>query len=86
MFGIGVSNQLSRNPGFSSTLVAAQVASTCVLGLGLGQIAAIFAAAGYRPQRDPAIIQLGSDLGWLVYLSSGSPMILQALCTSWAIL
>lgn len=46
----------------------------------------IFGVAAFRPDRDPHLIQLLSDLGWVPFIMNGPPAILQAVSFGVAIL
>ena len=41
---------------------------------------AFWAAAAFRPDRDPALIQLLDDLGWIPFVSMTSPFLLIPIC------
>lgn len=85
LFGAGINSQLSRIPGINITILILQMTGSCLLGFSLALIGIFFAAAAYRSGRDPIITQLASDLAWLLYMSIGTPMILQSFAISWAI-
>lgn len=45
----------------------------------------IFAAASYRPERNPEITQALNDLGWLPFIMNWVPAVIQALAIGFAI-
>lgn len=85
LFGAGINSQLSRIPRINITILILQMTGSCLLGFALALIGTFFATAAYRSGRDPVITQLASDLAWLLYMSIGTPMILQSFAISWAI-
>lgn len=46
----------------------------------------IFGAAAFRPDRDPELLQLMTDLGWVPFIINGPPAIMQAVSFGVAIL
>lgn len=46
----------------------------------------IFGAAAFRPERDPELLQLMTDLGWVPFIINGPPAIMQAVSFGVAIL
>jgi hypothetical protein len=62
-----------------------------LIGVGLAVMAIImpvffFAAASYRPERDPQITQALNDLGWLPFIMNWPPAVIQALAIGFGIL
>ena len=67
------------------------LAYTQLVGTGLAVVAAImpvfpFAAASYRPERDPQITQALNDLGWLPFIMNWPAATIQCLAIGFAIL
>jgi hypothetical protein len=61
-----------------------------LVGVGLAVMAIImpaffFAAASYRPERNPEITQALNDLGWLPFIMNWPPAVIQALAIGFAI-
>jgi hypothetical protein len=61
-----------------------------IIGCGLAVMAVVmptfaFAAASYRPERDPQITQALNDLGWLVFVMNWPPATIQCLAVAFAI-
>ncbi|OJJ62354.1 hypothetical protein ASPSYDRAFT_41010 [Aspergillus sydowii CBS 593.65] len=77
LYGVSIHHQLSRIPQVSQTALFLQLANACALGLVFCLIAMFFAAASYRPGRDPAITQLVNDLAWFCWGFCSGPLILQ---------
>ncbi|PYH79568.1 integral membrane protein [Aspergillus uvarum CBS 121591] len=67
-YGIGVSNILVRIPGVNPVMVMTQAAAGVVVGACFMFCGIFLAPISFRPDRDPALIQLLSDLGWLFYM------------------
>ena len=67
------------------------LAYTELVGTGLAVVAILmptfaFAAASYRPERDPQITQALNDLGWLPFIMNWPPAVIQALAIGFGIL
>jgi len=67
------------------------LAYTQLVGTGLAVVAIImptfaFAAASYRPERDPQITQALNDLGWLPFVMNWPAATIQCLAIGFAIL
>lgn len=67
------------------------LAYTELIGTALAVVAILmptfaFAAASYRPERDPQITQALNDLGWLPFIMNWPPAVIQALAIGFAIL
>jgi hypothetical protein len=63
---------------------------TQILGCGLAAMAVVmpmfsFAAASYRPERDPQITQALNDLGWLAFVMNWPAVTIQCLSVGFAI-
>ncbi|ORV54389.1 hypothetical protein AWC05_17460 [Mycobacterium florentinum] len=61
-----------------------------IVGVGLAVMAIImptffFAAASYRPERNPEITQALNDLGWLPFIMNWPPALIQCLAIGFAI-
>ena len=66
------------------------LAYTELVGVGLAVMAIIiptfaFAAASYRPERNPEITQALNDLGWLPFIMNWPPAVIQSLAIGFAI-
>lgn len=66
------------------------LAYTELVGVALAVMAIIvpvfmFAAASYRPERDPQITQALNDLGWLPFIMNWPPAMIQGLAVGFAI-
>lgn len=82
---VGISVQLKRIEGPSPVCTYVQF-----LG-GLTGIVAIllpyffWAVAAFRPERDPALLQLLNDIGWLIFIVTFAPFVVQNLAIAVAI-
>jgi hypothetical protein len=81
-----------------SAVIVGQIARIEAEGPRVWTYAALMAAAGnvvsftfplmffcvalFRPERDPALVQLASDLGWLPFLAMASPYITLPICVA----
>jgi hypothetical protein len=80
-----ISAQIKRIPGVSSACTYTQL-----LGGVFGVIALLlpyffWAAAAFRPERDPNLILLLNDLGWLVFTMTFAPFVAQNVAIAAAI-
>lgn len=81
-----ISAQLKRIPGVSPVCTYTQLIG------GLTGVAALllpyffWVAASFRPERDPNLLLLLNDLGWLVFSMTFAPFVAQNLAIAWAIL
>jgi hypothetical protein len=81
-----MTTQVRRVEGRRSPLATTQaISAACAV---LEFIFPLFAwqAAAYRPERDPALVQLMFDLGWLPFLGIVSTFVVQVLAVAVAIL
>ncbi|RDA87842.1 hypothetical protein CP532_2957 [Ophiocordyceps camponoti-leonardi (nom. inval.)] len=78
-YGIGVSNVLSRIPGANPVMVMAQTAAGVVIGMIFMTSGILFSVITFRPDRDPVLIQLMSDMAWLFFTMMVPVLTLQEL-------
>lgn len=74
-YGIGVSNILIQIPGVSLVMVMVQAAAGVVVGLMFMTAGILFGTITFRLDRDPALVQLLSDIAWL-YFTMLIPMLI----------
>lgn len=84
-FGVLIAARIRRLEGRSTPLAYGQL-----IGLSLGVIAIVlpiivFAAASYRPERDPQITQALNDFGWLLFIMNWPAATIQCLTIAFAI-
>jgi hypothetical protein len=85
-YGAALTHQIRRNLGAMSTLATAQslVAACLILEFIIPQM--IWQAAAFRGDRDPALVQLCYDIGWLMYIGVVGTAIVQMVLCGLAIL
>jgi len=81
-----ISARIKRIPGVSPVCTYTQA-----LGGIMGMLALIlpyyfWAAASFRPERDAALIQLLNDMGWLIFVMTFAPFVIQNVAIAFATL
>lgn len=85
-YGAALTHQIKRSVGAGSPLATAQslVAACLILEFIFPQM--IWQAAAFRGDRDPALVQLCYDIGWLLYIGVVGTAIAQMVLCGVAIL
>lgn len=85
-YGAALTHQIRRNVGATSPLATAQslVAACLILEFIIPQM--IWQAGAFRADRNPEIVQLCYDIGWLIYMGVVGTAIVQMLLCAVAIL
>ncbi|BBY80205.1 hypothetical protein H7I53_15600 [Mycolicibacterium pulveris] len=85
-YGAALTHQIKRSVDASSPLATAQtlVAACLILEFIIPQM--IWQAGAYRSERDPELIRLCYDIGWLMYIGVVGTAIVQMVLCSIAIL
>ncbi|ORA73377.1 hypothetical protein BST26_02980 [Mycolicibacterium insubricum] len=84
--GAAITHQIRRCVGFQSPLGTAQSLAAACLILEFIVPQMIWQAARYRPERNPELIQLCFDLGWLMFIGVVSTAMVQMLLLAVAVL
>lgn len=80
-----VTAQMRRIEGRLTALCLAQLLSGAVAVLVFSLPVLVFSVAAFRPDRDPASVQLLNDLGWFLFLMNFPSVTFQALVIAAAI-
>lgn len=84
-YGALIAARLKQMEGRFAPMAYLELAATAVAMMSFIMAAMVFAAASYRPERDPQITQALDDLGWLSYIMIWPPATCQCLAISFAI-
>jgi hypothetical protein len=84
-FGALIAVRLKQMEGRFAPMAYLELAATAVATMSFILAAMVFAAASYRPERDPQITQALDDLGWLSYIMLWPPATCQCLAVTFAI-
>jgi hypothetical protein len=85
-FVAAISMQMRRMEGRYPVLSYAQLASGTVGVLFFIIPSVIWSLAAFRPERDPQLTLLLSDMGWMLFLMPFASFVVQSLCIGLAIL
>jgi hypothetical protein len=85
-FVAAIAIQMRRMEGADPVLAYAQLASGTAGALFFIIPSVIWTIAAFRPERDPQLILLLSDMGWLLFLMPFASFVIQALCIGVCIL
>ncbi|WP_010229128.1 MULTISPECIES: DUF4386 family protein [unclassified Pseudonocardia] len=85
-FGGLLAAHMKQIEGRFSPLTYVQIACTASGLLVIALPALVFVVAAYRPGRDPQLLLLLSDLGWISFIMNGGALMLQTLSFGTAVL
>lgn len=84
--GALIAAHIKRIEGDFSPLAYVQIIGSAGGLFAISMPVLIFGAAAFRPDRDPELLQLMTDLGWVPFIMNGPPAIMQAVSFGVAIL
>lgn len=85
-FSAVIAGQMRRIPGSSPVLADTQLAAGAVNVILLIFSPLLWSAAAFRPERDPALIQLLHDIGWIAFIIPFALLSIQAAAIAVAVL
>ena len=81
-----IATQMKRIEGDGSVLTFAQLSAGTMNLLAFIMPTVCWTAAAFRPERDPELIMLLNDLGWIVFLMTFGTFIAQNFCIGFCVL
>ncbi len=76
-FVAAIAMNMIRIEGRVGPLTVAQISAGAICALVIVSGSVFLAAAAFRPERDPALIMMFNDLGWIFILMTFAPFVMQ---------